>query len=191
MASISRIHPEPAEPPPETAGGGRILSWRMPGTEYGKAVDGVLAEIRPRIWAAEREWAEAPCLLSELLRHTPARREMLVRNSRRFRNLALCGLLLERSHQGIAAAPVQGERLAVLALALVESLDANWYGHWSLADARARCWMLIGNARRMAADKLGAEEAFRRSEVYLRQGTGGREERDQLVAYRAGPSRIT
>jgi hypothetical protein len=180
-----RAHPKPEVSPPRSKGGGAVLAWRFPRTGYGRAIDGVLAGLRPRIRAAEREWAAAPWLLSELLRHTPARRELLVRNSRRFRNLALCGLLLESSRQDGSAAPRGGERLAALALALVESLDADWYGDWALADARARCWMSIGNARRIAADLRGAEEALRKAEAHLRRGTGDRLDRDQLLAYKA------
>jgi|SRR6185295_688812 len=161
-----------------------VLVWHAPETDYGRTIDSVMAAIRPQIQAAEREAAVAPALLSELMRRTPAHREMLARNSRRFRNLALCGLLLERGHRGIAAAPCRGERLARLALTLIDSLDAEWYGHWALADARAQGWMLIGNARRLAADLRGAEKAFRTAEMHLRQGTGDRSERDRLLAYR-------
>ncbi len=48
---------------------------------------------------------------------------------------------------GSAGDPREGERLAMLALALVESLDPSWYGEQVLADARGRCWMIAGNAR--------------------------------------------
>jgi hypothetical protein len=179
-----QLHPKHAVSSPEPEAGGRILAWRPPKTDYGRMIDGVLADIRPQIRAAEREWAEAPFLLAELLRHPLARRELLVRNSRRFHNLALCGLLLARSHQESAEAPWHGERLAALALQLVGSLDAEWYGDWALSDARARCWMLIGHARRIASDLRGAEEAFRTAETHLRRGTGDREERVRLLAYR-------
>ncbi len=173
-----RIHPKPVFP---SEG---VLAWRAPETEYGRTIDGVLAAIRPQMQAAEREWAEAPFLLSELLQQTPAHREMLVRNSRRFRNLALCGLLLERGHGISVASPRRGERLARLSLTLIGSLDAEWYGDWALADARAQCWMLIGNARRLAADLRGAEDALRTAEAYLHQGTGDRWDRARLLAYR-------
>ncbi len=179
-----RLHARPEDLPSEADGGARILPWRVPAADYGPAIDAVLTGIRPRILSAEQEWAEAPFLLAELLRHTLARRELLVRNSRRFQSLALCGLLLARSHQESPAGPWQGERLATLALILVDSLDVEWYGAWALADARARCWMQIGNARRLAADLPGAEQAFGAAEAHLRQGTGDWEERARLAAYR-------
>jgi hypothetical protein len=179
-----RLHTRPEDLPPRPESGGRVLPWRAPETGNGPAIDAVLAEIRPRIQSAEQEWAEAPTLLGELLRHTLARRELLVRNSRRFQSLALCGLLLARSHQESAVTPWQGERLAALALALADSLDADWYGDWALADARARCWMQIGSARRLAADLPGAERAFRAAEAHLSQGTGDWKERARLAALR-------
>lgn len=185
-----RLHAEPEDLPPRPEEGGRILPWRAPEAGNGPAVDAILAEIRPRIQSAEQEWAEAPALLDELLRHTPARRELLVRNSRRFQSLALCGLLLARSHHESADSPWQGERLAALALTLADSLDADWYGDWALADARARCWMQIGNARRLAADLPGAERAFRAAEAHLSQGTGDWEERARLAALRTRLGRV-
>src|SRR6476469_644838 len=54
-----------------------------------------------------------------------------------------------------------------------------------LADARARCWMVIGNARRMAADLEGAQEAFGTASALLREGTGDPLEKAQLMTYKA------
>jgi hypothetical protein len=137
-----------------------------------RAVDRVLTALLPRIQAAARERDEAPGLLSELLRHPPERRELLVRNSRRFRNLSLSGLLLQQGCGSAVDDPREGERLAMLALALVETLDPSWYGEQVLADARGRCWMIAGNARGIAADLRGAEQAFRQAAADLGRGTG-------------------
>jgi hypothetical protein len=139
---MTRIHSKPQIPE------GRVLAWRAAEGEIGRTVDGVLAGFLPRIQAAARERAEAPALLAELLRHPPGRREMLARNSRRFRNLPLCELLLQQSYDDTLDDPRQGERLAALALTLVESLDASWYGDPLLADARRRCWRVIRARRR-------------------------------------------
>src|SRR5436305_12127416 len=65
-----------------------------PAPGYPQAVASVLAAFRPRFQAAQQETAAAPGLLEELLPFSPERRELLARNSRRFRSLALCGLLL-------------------------------------------------------------------------------------------------
>ncbi|HSF39357.1 MAG TPA: hypothetical protein VLT87_06145 [Thermoanaerobaculia bacterium] len=165
--------------------GARILPWRFPESDYGRTVDAVLARFRPRIASAAQEQAEAPALLAELLRQTPERRMMLVRNSGRFRSLALCALLLETSRQEGYKDPMEGERLADLVLVLAHRLDPEWYGARVLEDVRSRCFMLIGNARRVASDLWGAEEAFRTAESHLRQGTGDRLERARLLFLRA------
>lgn len=164
---------------------GRLLPWRPSAGEAGRTVDLVLAGFRQRIQVAVRERDEAPSLLSELLRHRPERREMLVRNSQRFRNLPLCRLLLQRGYGETFDAPRQGERLAALALGLVDSLDPAWYGEPLLADARGRCWMIIANARRVASDLQGAEEAFQTAEAQLLAGTGDPLEKAQLLTYKA------
>jgi tetratricopeptide (TPR) repeat protein len=164
---------------------GGLLSWRPSAKAVGRAIDGVLSSFRSRIQSAARERAEAPVLLAELLGQRPERREMLARNSRRFRSLALCGLLLDRAHEVSVDAPNLGERLAGLALALVDGLDAGWYTPRVLADARGRCWTLRGNCRRIAADFPGAEEAFRQAAAELRQGTWNPMEKAQLLVYRA------
>lgn len=179
---------------PESAGtepapGARILPWRFFESDYERTVDAVLARFRPRFASAAREQAEAPALFAELLRHTPERRMVLVRNSSRFRSLALCTLLLETSRQEGYKDPMEGERLADLVLVLAHRLDPEWYGARVLEDVRGRCFMLIGNARRVASDLWGAEAAFRAAETHLRQGTGDRLERARLLFLKACLSR--
>jgi tetratricopeptide (TPR) repeat protein len=166
-------------------GGARILPWRPSEADYGATVDNVLAGFRPRISSAVREQAEAPALLDALLRHPPERRRVLVDNSGRFQSLALCALLLESSRQEGYKDPAEGERRADLVLALADRLDPEWYGARVLEDVRARSFLLIGNARRVASDLWGAEEAFRTAEAHLRQGTGDRLERARLLGFRA------
>jgi tetratricopeptide (TPR) repeat protein len=183
---LKKRPPGPAALPGEKGeSGGRLLSWPDGATESGRAVDGVLERFRTRLHAAAREQGEAPALLAELLEQPPERREVMARNSRRFRSLSLCGLLLQRAYQDSFDDPGQGERLAGLALALVESLDLSRYGDRVLADARGRGWMIVGNARRVAGDLSGAEAAFETAEADLRAGTGDWLEKAQLLVYRA------
>jgi tetratricopeptide (TPR) repeat protein len=139
---------------------------------YDRALDRVLASFGPRFEAVAREVATARELLEDLLRHSPEQRELLVRNSQRFRNFQLCGLLLERSQQAAHYDPCQGERLASLALILVDELDEGVYGELLLEDARARCWRGIGNSLRVAGELREADEAFRMARAHLSHGTG-------------------
>lgn len=165
---------------------GRILPWRSSGAEYDQAVDGVLDRFRPRIEDVVREMAEAPFLLSDLLGNPPGLWELLARNDPRFRSLALCRLLLDGSYQESAAGnPGQGERLAETALAITESLDPARYGGRVLADARARAWIAVADARRAAADLRGAERALETATEHLRRGMRDCLEKAQLLHCKA------
>jgi hypothetical protein len=161
-------------PRPKPGSGGREVL-------YDQAIEGVLDRFRPRIEAAVREMAGAPLLLAEILGSPPGRREGLARGGERFRSLALCRLLLDRSHEESLENPGEGERLAALALAITESLDPARYGDRVLADARARAWVAIADARRAAGDLWGSERSFRTAEEQLRQGLRDCLERAQLL----------
>src|SRR6185436_2677687 len=129
--------------------------------------------------------SEAPALMAELVSQSPGRREMLVRNSRRFRSFSLCLLLLDRSREVSPDDPRGGEGWALLALHLADFLDAEVYGHGLIEDVRARAWSFLANTRRIAGDLLGAERAFARAEEHLRQGTRDRLERAQVLVLKA------
>jgi tetratricopeptide (TPR) repeat protein len=166
------------------SGSGRVLSWRASGDEYDQVVDGVLDRFRPRIEAAVREMAQAPLLLGEILGKPSERREELVRGER-FRSLALCRLLLDRSHEETIEAPVEGERLAALALTITEALDPARYCDRVLEDARARAWIAIANARRVAGDLWGSEHAIQTAEEHLRHGMRDCLEKALLLEHKA------
>jgi tetratricopeptide (TPR) repeat protein len=172
--------------PRKEEGGRRILSWRSSGAEYEEAIEGVLDRFRPRMEDVVREMAEAPFLLAELLGHPPVMRELLARNDPHFRSLALCRLLLDRSYEESAAGnPQQGERLAEAALAITESLDPARYGGRVLADARARAWIAVADARRADGDLWGSERALKTAEEHLRKGMRDCLEKAQLLHCKA------
>jgi hypothetical protein len=113
------------------------------GLHYDRVLDRVLRDLAPHIRQANRERSEAPALLAELQRHPPARREMLVRNARRFRSYSLGLLLLDRSREVSPGDPRGGEGWALLALHLADSLDPRVYGTGLIEDLRARSWSLF------------------------------------------------
>ncbi len=166
-------------------GTGQILAWRSSGSEYDRAIDNVFDRFRPSLDAAVREMAEAPVLLSDLLKSPAERWEEMARGNPRFRSLALCRLLLDRSYEESTEAPRQGERLAALALAITGSLDPARYGERVLSDARARAWVAIASARRIAADLWGSEQAFQTAEEHLRRGMGDWLEKAQFLEHKA------
>jgi tetratricopeptide (TPR) repeat protein len=153
--------------------------------DYGKIIEDVLRDFGPRMRHAERERAEAPALLAELLRHEPGRRLMLIRNARRFRSLSLCALLFERCREKSPHNPGKGEEWAALALRLTDLLDPQVYGIGLIEDFRARGWALVANARRIAGDFLESEQAFTRAEIHLRRGTRDYLEKANTLIFKA------
>jgi tetratricopeptide (TPR) repeat protein len=170
----------------------RVLTWRCaapegdPEHQYAAAIDGVLARCHPRLAAIAREQAAAPDLVASLLRHPPERRRVLVANRGCFVNLSVADQLVKASREQGYADPRAGEELAELALDIVERLDPAALGSLLLADARARCFVAMANARRIASDLRGADEAFARAEELLRAGSRDRLERARLLTYKAG-----
>jgi tetratricopeptide (TPR) repeat protein len=170
---------------------GRVLAW--PGAareldsdlDYSAAIDCVLARTHGRLAVILREQAEAPALVAEILCQPPARRPVLVRNRERLRSLPVADHLLRVSRERAYGDPEAGEELAGLALEVVGLLVPAEVGPSLLADTRARCYLAIGNARRIASDLRGADEALALAERHLREGSRDRLERARLYQYRA------
>lgn len=116
---------------------------------------------------AELEMRRAETLFGELVTHPAPRREVLVRNSERFRSLALAQKILEASRETSFDDALEGERLASLALVVLDTADSDLYGHRLLDDLRARGFAYLGNARRLANDLAGADRAFDEGLSYL------------------------
>lgn len=163
------------------------MVWPFPriGQAYDRILDQVLCDLAPRIRQANRERAEAPALLAELVRQAPGQREMLVRNARRFRSFSLCLLLLDRSREVSPNDPRGGEGWALLALHLTDFLEPAVYGSGLIDDIRARSWTLLANTRRISGDHFGAERAFARAEEHLRRGTRDHLERAHTLVLKA------
>src|SRR6266545_6515835 len=163
----------------------QLWPLRRIGVSYDRVLDRVLRDLAPRIRQASRERFEAPVLLAELARHPPGRREMMVRNTRRFRSFSLCLLLLDRSREVSPDDPRGGEGWALLALHLTDFLDPAIYGPGLIEDLRGRSWSFLANTRRICGDLIGAERAFAHAEEHLRRGPRDRLERAQVLVLKA------
>jgi tetratricopeptide (TPR) repeat protein len=139
---------------------------------YDAAFERSLSFVARRIHLLERERDEAPGLFAELMERTDEQREILLRNSQRFRTWGLLELAVERSLEKSIQDAEHGEELGRLALRIADLLDEARYGADQLADLRARAWAYVGNARRIRSDLQGAEEAFRQALSHLQRGTG-------------------
>jgi tetratricopeptide (TPR) repeat protein len=137
----------------------------------------------------ERERAEAPGLFAELIERTGEQREILLRNSRRFRTWGLLELAAERGREASVQNPGRGEELGLLALRIADLLNLQSYRATLVADSRARAWACIANARRIQSDLTGAEDAFKEAWKSLKAGTGDLLERALLMDLQASLKR--
>ncbi len=172
------------------AEGSTVWPFSAVGHHYDRVLDRVLRDLAPHIRLANRERSEAPALLAELQRHAPGRRELLVRNARRFRSFSLCLLLLDRCREVSPEDPREGEGWVLLALHLTNLLDAQVYGPGLIEDVRGRSWSFLANTRRISGDLPEAERAFARAEEHLRRGTRDRLERAQTLVLKATLRRV-
>jgi tetratricopeptide (TPR) repeat protein len=107
-----------------------------------------------------RETREASVLLGELLLQPRDRRLEQVRGEPRFRLLKLCVRLEAASRAAWAEDPATAVEMAELAVEVAGRLDPRTYGEALVSDAHALAWAYLGNARRIASDLGGAEEAL-------------------------------
>lgn len=105
-----------------------------------------------------------------LLEQPPARRELLVRNDRRFREPWLVERILEEARAASFEDPRSGESLARLALLAADGLDALEHGRLTLARYRGLALAWLGNARRLACDLDGAQESLEEAVDLLKEG---------------------
>lgn len=151
----------------------RVIQFRPVRSEsYDEAFDRSQGLVVPWIRLLRREREEAPGLFQALMERTAEQREMLLRNSPRFRTWGLLELLIDRCLETSIQNPRHGEELGRLALRIADLADADRYGAGRLHDMRARAWSHIGNALRMQSSLQGADSAFQQGRKYLECGTG-------------------
>lgn len=165
----------------------QILQEKEP-TETGRVDAGwnrLFARLECRMAQARLERAAAPALAAELLRVPVAERDEALRSDVRFRTLALCDHLLEQSFEHGFSAPARAIELAHTAVRLADLLDADTYGWTVTQDVRARAWGHLANARRVASDLAGADQALTIAESFLVEGSGDPLEEARLLDFKA------
>jgi tetratricopeptide (TPR) repeat protein len=145
----------------------------------------LFARLEFRMAQARLERAAAPALASELLRVTGAARDEALRSDPRFRTLSLCDHLLEQSFEQGFHGPARAIELAQTAVRLADLLDTGTYGSTVVQDVRARAWGHLGNARRVASDLAGADQALTIAESFLVEGSGDPLEEARLLDFKA------
>lgn len=133
----------------------------------------------------ETERAEAPRLWQELQGIPHARRQMLVRNSRRFRTWPLCGLLIDRAFELGFDTPAEALPIAELAVDISLQLDPDDYSEPLLQDLRARALGYQANALRINSDLRSAERLLSQAFELLEEGTGDVLDQAELLKFQA------
>ncbi|HKI02106.1 MAG TPA: hypothetical protein VKK31_09005 [Thermoanaerobaculia bacterium] len=133
------------------------------------AYDRLLRELEERTPGLIREMqeqnAEARRLLDRLL-DSPADQRAALAGGPGYGNLKLADLLLEESWAFQPAELALSEERARLAFRVaVQRYPVECAGH--VNDVKARACVLMGNARRLAKDRLAAEEHFRQAVSHL------------------------
>jgi tetratricopeptide (TPR) repeat protein len=165
--------PRPERPPLEGEVRFGVPNYDRVLTETGRAVESFER-------ALKEERRAAPGLYVELTEAPAEQREGLAVDPR-FQTWGVAELLVERSLEVSPRDPAHGEKLGLLALALMNHLDASRYGTERIEDLRAQSWAHVANACRLRSDLLGAEEAFGRAASHLEKGTGDSLERAVLL----------
>ncbi|HYG65755.1 MAG TPA: hypothetical protein VEL74_24440 [Thermoanaerobaculia bacterium] len=160
---------------PPASGTGSEGWWSASGRfAYEGTIEQVFAGVRQAYRALERERAEAPPLLEELLAERLRTREegslWAASIPPRLRTWGLCELLLRQSQDHRADDPRRAAALAELAVVVAGGLDPSLYPPPVLETLRARTWGALGNIRRILSDFRGAEEAFGQAEIHLARG---------------------
>ena len=152
-----------------------LLQDEEPGEEAGAAAGtttALLARLRERQRAIEKERDEATGLLAELQAQEHAHRLLLVRNSARFRTWGLTELLIEESFRRRHDDARMTAQLAELAVEIAERVDGAVYGAASIFDLRARAWAMKGNALRVTSDLRESGRCLTRALKLLEEGSG-------------------
>jgi tetratricopeptide (TPR) repeat protein len=147
--------------------------------------DRLVALLERRLAAAAAERKEAPQHVAELLAYPPREREILTRDGERFRTLAVCELVIERSFEERFRSADRAVELAELGLFLARQLDGERYGRSVVMDLQARAWAYLGNARRMVFDLPGAEAALLQAERLMETGSADPLEEARIFDLRA------
>jgi hypothetical protein len=146
--------------------------------------DRLFATLEHRLSMASAERSKAPALVSELLGRPPQDWPARIR-IRRFQTLAVCELLIEKSFEEGFRDASRAVELAGLGLSLAGLLDDERYGRSVVQDLRARAWAYLGNARRIAFDLAGAEEALIEAERLADAGSADPLEEARILDLRA------
>ena len=133
--------------------------------------------------AQERQ--DAGRLWDTLEGHPPARRQVMVRNDRRFHTWGLFECFQQRYRHLLNEEPGAALEAAELSWTVAQSLDHAVYGDERVHDFQSSALIALANARRVNRDLKGAIAALDQAEAVLALGTGDLLDRAELESVRA------
>lgn len=155
-------------------------SWRSASRrfDYDRVVDRVIGRVRQASDALEADRAAARRHVAELEALPRPRRRARLEGDPRFHTWGCAELLIWRSEElADPAEACEAESLAGLALLAAGRLAPADFPPGLVEELRARAWLALGEARRLASDLPAAEEALRLARTHLLRGSGDRIER--------------
>jgi hypothetical protein len=155
---------------------------KRPDDTVSPAIDEILARLGERFNEALGERLEAPARVAELLALPSGQRELAARTREALRTPAVAELLIAPA---ASPSPQASLDLARLAVAVTERLDPSRYIPSLVCDLRAQAWARLGEARLLAGDLRGAEEALDKAEQLLEDGSADPLEEAHLLEARA------
>jgi tetratricopeptide (TPR) repeat protein len=149
------------------------------------AIARTLDRLERRLSSIELERAVAPSLLADLLAYPRSERFSILRSHAELHTLASCELLVEKSFEAGFTDPERALELAELAVEVSDCLSPDHYGRSVTQDLKARSWAYLGNARRLGADLVAAEQALAYAEHLADDGSADPLEEARILELRA------
>lgn len=163
----------------------KMSSHAEPAGQYDSAIQQALQgtqKFRDRMACEQRE---AGRLLDALDGHPPARRQVMVRNDRRFQTWGLFHCLQEKYRLLLGEHPEAALETAELAWSVARNLNPAAYGEERVHDFQSSALVALGNVRRLTGDLEGAKTALEKAETVLALGTGDPLDKAELEALRS------
>ena len=133
-------------------------------------------------WVEGLEGRVAPGLLGELERLPREERPQAVRHQERYQLLGLAEYLTAQAREAVFHDLARALDLGDLAIEVADCLDSRVYLPRAIADAGALAAAALGNARRVAADLVGAGRAFAAARERLAAGSGDEGARAEVLS---------
>ncbi len=155
------------------------------GNSASPSFEDLLSRLEARYNELVNDRAAAPALVAGLVALPPGQRELAARTRAALHTVAVAERLIEQSREAQEAAPPLALELARLAVAIAGRVDPARYSPSFVQDLRSHAWAQLSEARRMAGDLTGADNALTVAEQLSEEGSADPLEEAHLLETRA------